>query len=91
MGKQKIYLRRIKEVMASTDGKTFRERFKKGNNPELKDFENIHRRLREAVREAKMLAIDTINKEGGGSIRTRATEQNLKRQQDLSGLLVPTR
>ena len=82
--------------MQTSDAKEFRRKFKeyasKGGTPNLKDFENIHYQLRNALNKAKAAAIAEIDRTSDYSIRRRGQEQNKKQRQDTYGnLFIPTR
>ena len=68
MGEQKLFAREIKKIMNSAEGKRFVEAYKKATRDgvalDRKDFLNIHRRLRRALRKAQNIAERQIEERG---------------------------
>jgi len=81
MGQQKYYLRRIKEIMNSRDGKEFRRRFRlaqqANSEVDVKDFEYIHNRLNDALRDSVNFAIDSLDFDMRNEIREQEYQQNM--------------
>ena len=78
MGKNKTFKKAIQRVMRSTEGKAFREAFKKaqadGMEPQLKNFANIHSELDRYLNLAKEEAIRELDAQQGGSILERRAD-----------------
>jgi len=57
MGKDKLFAKEVERIMNTKEGKNFRNEFKKatrlGISLDRKDFKNIHRMLRKALRTAQ--------------------------------------
>jgi len=79
MGKNKTFKKAIQRVMRSTNGKAFREAFKKaqaeGSEPQLKNFANIHSELDRYLNLAKEEAIRELDAQQGGSILERRADK----------------
>jgi len=79
MGKNKTFKKAIQRVMRSTNGKAFREAFKKaqaeGMEPQLKNFANIHSELDRYLNLAKEEAIRKLDAQQGGSILERRADK----------------
>ena len=80
MGEQKIFLKEIKKIMATTDGKRFREEFKRARavNQEIdiSDFDYLHNQLNQALSGAVDYAIGEIDENLQGQIRREEYRQN---------------
>jgi hypothetical protein len=65
MGEDKIFKKKIREIMNSADGKRFREAFKQatesGAEIDRKQFILLHQRIREALADAQAFAIGRIS------------------------------
>ena len=79
MGKNKSFRDIIRLVMRSTEGKKFREAFKaaqaNGEEPQLKNFGNIHSELDRYLNLAKEEAIRELDAQQGGSILERRADK----------------
>ena len=79
MGKNKTFKKAIQRVMRSTEGKKFREAFKEsqanGDEPQLKNFGNIHSELDRYLNLAKEEAIRELDAQQGGSILDRRVDK----------------
>ena len=68
MGKDKLFAKQVEQIMNTPEGKTFRAEFKKasrnGIDLDRKDFKNIHRLLRRALRNAQNQAEVRIAERG---------------------------
>ena len=68
MGENKYFAREVQKIMNSPQGKKFRAAYKKatrdGVRLDRKDFLNVHRRLRRALRKAQNLAEYRIEERG---------------------------
>jgi hypothetical protein len=80
MGEQKIFLDKIKEIMATTDGKRFREEFKRARavNQEIdvSDFGYLHTQLNNALSSAVDFALSQIDENLQDQIRQEEFRQN---------------
>ena len=80
MGEQKVFLKKIKEIMATTDGRRFREEFKRARaaNQEIdiRDFQMVHYKLNQALSGAVDYAIGEIDEDLRGQIRKEEYRQN---------------
>ena len=94
MGKQKYFLSQIKEIMATTDGKRFREEFRKARSInqeiDIRDFDNIHYELNQALSDAVDSAISEIDENLQEQIRKEQYRQgeieDATRKGDLEAL-----
>ena len=94
MGKQKYFLSQIKEIMGTTDGKRFREEFRRAQkvNQEIdvRDYGNIHYELNQALSDAVDSAIGGIDENLQEQIREEQYRQgeiqDATRKGDLEAL-----
>ena len=94
MGNQKYFLSQIKEIMATSDGKRFREEFRKAQkvNQEIdvSDYGNIHYELNQALSDAVDSAIGEIDENLQEQIRKEQYRQgeiqDATRKGDLEAL-----
>ena len=65
MGERKTYLKAIRKIMQSTDGKAFREAYKRARNSDsaldVGNWDNVHYKLNKALRKSITFAISKLD------------------------------
>jgi len=89
MGKRKLYRDAILEVMQSTEGKKFREEFKRARaaneQVRLEDFAMLHSNLKSELRDAMAYAIGSLDEDMRNAITDAEYHQNQVRDASQRG------
>ena len=82
MGKDQLFLKEVRRIMKSTEGKAFRESVRKAQSEsglpiDPGEWENLHIKLKRALRNARTNAIEQVNRELDGALdERRFTQRN---------------
>ena len=90
MGEDKLFLKEVRRIMNTTEGKEFREAVRKAQSQtnlpiDYKKFENVHVELRRALQNAKRNALDKVDVKMGRVISDRRFVQKNTEYQTRKG------